>query len=453
MCFCVRSSVFTAVLQPRGVWATAILPIAILFMMRYLYTLFFYLILPLVVLRLWWRSRSAPAYAQRWNERFGFVPTRHSDRPAIWVHAVSVGETLAALPMIRQLQSRYPGHELIVTTTTPTGSERVRAALGDTVLHVYAPYDLPDCLGRFLRRVRPQLVVIMETELWPNTIHACQQRGIPVVVANARLSEKSARGYGRFAALSRAMLQQVTVIAAQHKDDGERFVRLGLPRSALVVTGNIKFDLTLDDAVKARADALRQRWQAEGERPVLLAASTHQGEDTLLLQAYELLRASHPQLLLVLVPRHPERFDRVVAEAAARYSTQRHSQGGPVPLVTQVLVGDTMGEMMPMLGAADVVFMGGTWVPNGGHNLIEPAAWAKPIFCGPSLFNFAEVSRLLQAASGLKIVETPTDLAVAVAQLLASEARAEHMGNAAQQVAEANRGALGRLLTVIDTQL
>lgn len=422
-------------------------------MMRYLYTLFFYLILPLVVLRLLWRARSAPAYARRWGERFGFFPARVGGRPAIWVHAVSVGETLAALPMIRQLQHRYPAHDLVVTTTTPTGSERVCAALGDTVFHVYAPYDLPDCLGRFLCRVRPQLAVIMETELWPNTIHACRQRGIPVVVANARLSERSARGYGRFAALSRSMLQQITVIAAQHDDDGERFVSLGLPRPALAVTGNIKFDLTLDDVVKARAADIRQRWLAEGQRPVLLAASTHQGEDTLLLQAYEQLRVTLPQLLLVLVPRHPERFDRVAAEASALYVTRRHSEGGSVSLETQVLVGDTMGEMMPMLGAADVVFMGGTWVPTGGHNLIEPAAWAKPIFCGPSLFNFAEVSRLLKEAAGLEVVDTPADLAAAVTQLLASADRAERMGVAAQQVAEANRGALDRLLTVIDGQL
>jgi 3-deoxy-D-manno-octulosonic-acid transferase len=422
-------------------------------MMRYFYTLCFYVFLPLVVLRLLWRARSAPAYAQRWNERFGFFTARRSSRPAIWVHAVSVGETLAALPMIRQLQARYPHHELIVTTTTPTGSERVRAALSDSVFHVYAPYDLPDCLGRFLRRVRPQLAVIMETELWPNTIHACHRRQIPVVVANARLSEKSARGYERFAALSRSMLQQITVIAAQHADDGERFVSLGLPPSALVIAGNIKFDLTLDEEVRERAHALRKRWQSSGQRPVLLAASTHQGEDSLLLQAYEQLRVSHPELLLALVPRHPERFDRVVTEAASRYRTQRHSQSGPVAAETQVLVGDTMGEMMPMLGAADVVFMGGTWVPNGGHNLIEPAAWGKPIFCGPSLFNFAEVSRLLIASSGLQVMDTPAELATAVAELLESAELTERMGAAAKAVAEANRGALERLLVVIDGQL
>ncbi|WP_439135251.1 lipid IV(A) 3-deoxy-D-manno-octulosonic acid transferase [Pseudomaricurvus sp.] len=422
-------------------------------MMRWLYSLFFYLCLPLVITRLLWRARSAPAYARRWSERFGFFEARHKERPAIWVHAVSVGETLAALPLIKQLQSTFPDHDLIVTTTTPTGSERVRASLGDSVFHVYAPYDLPDCLARFLRRTQPALAIIMETELWPNTIAACHQRQIPLVVANARLSEKSARGYARFSALAKPMLQQITMVAAQHRDDGERFVRLGLPLTALAITGNIKFDLTLDDAVRREAQVIRKRWQGTGRRPVLLAASTHQGEDTLLLQTYEKLLPSNPDLLLVLVPRHPERFDRVVTEAEAEYRVQRHSEGGTVMADTQVLVGDTMGEMLPMLGASDVVFMGGTWVPNGGHNLIEPAAWGKPIFCGPSLFNFAEVSRLLKESSGLKIVETPTDLAVAVDQLLASDVRSESMGEAARQVAEANRGALQRLLAVIEEKL
>lgn len=422
-------------------------------MMRRLYTLFFYLCLPLVIVRLLWRARSAPAYAKRWSERFGFFAPRSSERPAIWVHAVSVGETLAALPLIKALQNRFPEHDLIVTTTTPTGSDRVRASLGDSVFHVYAPYDLPDCLGRFLRRTQPSLAIIMETELWPNTIAACHRRQIPLVVANARLSEKSARGYARFSALAEPMLKQISTVAAQHRDDGERFVSLGLPRPALAITGNIKFDLTLDETVKRQSQVIRQRWLGNGRRPVLLAASTHQGEDTLLLQAYEKLLPSNPDLLLVLVPRHPERFDRVVAEAEEQYRVQRHSEGGSVMADTQVLVGDTMGEMMPMLGASDVVFMGGTWVPNGGHNLIEPAAWAKPIFCGPSLYNFAEVSRLLKESSGLKVVETPTDLAVAVDQLLGSELRSDNMGEAAKQVAEANRGALQSLLNVIDKQL
>ncbi len=420
---------------------------------RSLYTLIFYLCLPLVLMRLWWRSRSAPAYAQRWRERFGFVPARSTHQPAIWVHAVSVGETLAALPLIKALQQRYPNHDLVVTTTTPTGSERVRAALGTSVYHVYAPYDLPDCLGRFLRRVQPQLALIMETELWPNTIAACHRRNIPIVVANARLSEKSARGYGRFAGLTRSMLRQVNAVAAQHQDDGERFIELGLPRAALTVTGSIKFDLTLDDAVRDRAASIRHNWLGQTARPVLLAASTHQGEDTLLLQAYEHMVNDQPGLLLVLVPRHPERFDQVVEESGKRFRVQRHSSGEPIASDTQVVVGDTMGELLALLGASDLVFMGGTWVPNGGHNLIEPAAWAKPIFSGSSLFNFAEVSRLLLEADALQIVETPEQLAAVVIEALSFPEQMQRMGQAGKQVADANRGALQRLLAVIGRQL
>jgi len=421
--------------------------------MRALYSLFFYLCLPLVIARLLWRARSAPAYAQRWAERFGFFPARKSELPAIWVHAVSVGEALAALPMIRALQQRYPNHQLVVTTTTPTGSERVKAALGDDVFHVYAPYDLPDCLNRFLMRSRPELAIIMETELWPNTIAACARHRVPVVVANARLSEKSAKGYQRLSAIARPMLANISCVAAQHSDDGERFVGLGLPAKALTVTGNIKFDLALDQPQRALAQQFRQRWYSDKSRPIFIAASTHEGEDERLLRAFELIRQQRPELLLLIVPRHPERFESVFQLASRRYKTVKHSEGQTLSADVQVLIGDTMGELMPMLGASDFVFMGGTWVDNGGHNFIEPAAWGKPIFSGSSLFNFAEVSRLLLEAQALRLVETPEALAQQIVQLLEQPKAGRVMGEAGQRVAEANRGALVKLLEVIDREL
>ncbi len=421
--------------------------------MRALYTLLFYLCLPLVIARLLWRARSAPAYGQRWSERFGFFPARDSSLPAIWVHAVSVGETLAALPMIRALQERYPDHQLVVTTTTPTGSERVKAALGESVFHVYAPYDLPDCLNRFLERTRPALAIIMETELWPNTIAACARQQVPLVVANARLSEKSARGYQRLSRIARPMLASIRCVAAQHEDDGERFVSLGLPASALAVTGNIKFDLTLDQPQRELAQQFRQRWCGDLQRPILIAASTHEGEDELLLRTYEYICQLRPELLLLIVPRHPERFESVYQLACARYKTSKHSDGQVLSGDTQVLIGNTMGELMPMLGASDFVFMGGTWVDNGGHNFIEPAAWGKPIFSGSSLFNFAEVSRLLIEAQALTLVETPELLAQQVLQLIEKPQLVGHRGEAGQRVAEANRGALVKLLAVIDKEL
>ncbi|MBR9909499.1 MAG: 3-deoxy-D-manno-octulosonic acid transferase [Gammaproteobacteria bacterium] len=419
--------------------------------MRFLYTLVFYLSLPLVLLRLLWRARKAPAYASRWGERFGLVPARTDSRPAIWLHAVSVGETIAALPLLQQLQQRYPDWQLLVTSTTPTGSARVAAAFGDSVLHVYSPYDLPDCVGRFLRRMRPALAIIMETELWPNTIAACRSAGVPVLVANARLSQKSAAGYGRVAGLSRAMLEAITVIAAQSEADAERFRELGA--SCVAVTGNIKFDLQIEPSQQQLAERYRQRWQSGGGRPVLLAASTHEGEDERLLQSFSLMLEHHPQLLLVLVPRHPERFGRVQMLAEQAFKVQLHSRAEPLAATTQVLIGDSMGELMALLGASDLVFMGGTWVENGGHNFIEPAAWGKPIFSGPSLYNFAEVSRLLLAAGGLRLVQSPAELAGQVGQLLDDPQQAQQMGAAARTVATDNRGALARLLLQIDQLL
>lgn len=432
-------------------------------MARALYSLLFYILMPFVLLRLLYRARLAPAYRQRWAERFGRVESRvpavGDTAPAIWVHAVSVGETLAALPMIHALLQRYPKHQLVVTTTTPTGSERVRVSLAKElvsgrVVHCYAPYDLPCTVASFLKRMAPELAIIMETELWPNTIAACHKRGIPVVVANARLSERSARGYARFAALMQPMLARLSVVAAQHEDDAARFQALGLGSAKLQVIGNIKFDLTLDQALKNKAENIRQSWQDEGKRLVWLAASTHQGEDEQLLDAFKLLSQRQPNLLLVLVPRHPERFDSVVDLVQERgYRLQRHSAGGHVAASTQVLVADTMGELMALLGASDLCFMGGTLVEKGGHNFIEPAAWSLPQLSGPSLFNFAEVSRLLLDADALVVVDGAAALARELEKLCTDEVRRSAMGAAGFQVAAANRGALERLLDVIDRLL
>jgi len=272
-------------------------------MMRWFYTLIFYAALPLIVARLVWRSRLAPAYRKRIAERFGLFAAPLTQGPgsfqkdssclqnSIWVHAVSVGETIAAAPLVRELLETYPEHPVVLTTMTPTGSERVRALFGDRVFHVYAPYDLPGCIARFLRRVRPRLLIIMETELWPNTIHACARRNIPVLLANARLSEKSARGYARFRTLTRRLLEQLNVVAAQNATDGERFVRLGLPGDRLLVSGSIKFDLELDSDLVARAAQTRASWREAGHRLVWIAASTHAGEDEILLAAHRRLRA------------------------------------------------------------------------------------------------------------------------------------------------------------------
>ena len=414
---------------------------------RLLYSLLFYLLLPAILLRLCWRALRAPAYARRWGERLGRVAPLSGT--VIWVHAVSVGETLAALPLIRRLQAAQPQARLLVTTTTPTGSARVRAALGDGVVHCYAPYDFPHAVRRFLDRVRPGLLIVMETELWPNVLHGCARRGIPVVLANARLSARSAAGYGRVAALTRPMLAALTRVAAQTREDGERLLALGLAPDRLHVTGNIKFDLELDAALHERAHRLRADWRG-GARPIWLAASTHEGEDEPVLAAHRRLLAVRPDALLVLVPRHPERFVRVHALCARQGLRVLRRSAGQAPVAdTQVLLGDTMGELLAFCGAADLVFVGGSLVPVGGHNLIEPAAWGKPVLSGPEVFNFVEAARLLEAAGGLRICADGAALADAVVELLGQPERRAAMGAAARAVAEANRGALARLEALI----
>lgn len=418
--------------------------------MRWLYTLLLYLLTPLLLLRLRLLARRNPAWGQRWRERFGRVPPQETGRTLVWLHTASVGEVLAAAPVARALLQE-PGLQLLMTTTTPTGADRVAALFGDQVQHVYAPFDLPGSVRRFLDRVQPRLYLMMETELWPNTLAACRAREIPGVLINGRLSEKSARGYQRFAGLTRPMLQGLTEAGIQNRADAERFQDLGLRPDATHITGSIKFDLTLDDSVRERAAAQRAQWQGNPARPIWIAASTHEGEDGPLLEAFAQVRAqttSNP--LLVLVPRHPERFDSVAELSNERgFVTARRSTGEAPGADVQVLVGDVMGELLTLYGASDIAFVGGSLIDNGGHNLIEPAAWGLPILSGPSLYNFAEVSDLLKEAGALQVIENAEELAGQVISLTETEELRTVRGQAAREVAEANRGALEKTLTLI----
>jgi 3-deoxy-D-manno-octulosonic-acid transferase len=416
-------------------------------MNRTLYTLLFHLGLPLLALRLWLRSRKAPAYAQRLGERFGVgLPVL---RPGgIWVHAVSVGESIAAAPLVRALLQRYPDLPITLTCMTPTGSERIRALFADEprVQHCYLPYDLPWASARFLERARPRLAVIIETELWPNHIHQCAKRGIPVALANARLSQRSARGYARFARLTRPMLQALSLIAVQTEAEAERFRALGAPAERVQVTGSIKFDLRVEPALLARAAEQRQQWQLDA-RPVWIAASTHDGEDAVLLDAHRHLLAIHPDALLILVPRHLERFETVFAQIRQQgFQASRRSTGEAVGAGTQVLLGDTMGELLFLYALADLAFVGGSLVASGGHNLLEPAALGKPVLSGPHLFNFLEIAELLRKAGALIEVDDASGLTTALRRLIELPRDAERMAAAGQTVMRANQGALGRLL-------
>ncbi|GLK90498.1 lipid IV(A) 3-deoxy-D-manno-octulosonic acid transferase [Pseudomonas turukhanskensis] len=416
-------------------------------MNRTLYTLLFHLALPLIALRLFLRGRKAPAYRQRIGERLAIgLPALQPG--GIWVHAVSVGESIAAAPMIRALRTTYPQLPITVTCMTPTGSERIQALFASDALiqHCYLPYDLPWAASRFLARLQPRLAVIMETELWPNHIHQCAVRRIPVALANGRLSERSARGYGRFAKLTAPMLAQMSLLAVQTEAEAERFRSLGARPECVTVTGSIKFDLTIDPALLQRAATLRTEWQAV-DRPVWIAASTHAGEDEIILAAHQQLLARHPDALLILVPRHPERFNKVFELCGSvGLNTVRRSSAAPVNDTTQVLLGDTMGELLFLYALADIAFVGGSLVANGGHNLLEPAALGKPVLSGPHLFNFLDIASQLREAGALRETATVEQTVRVVDELWRQPQQAEKMRAAGLAVMQRNQGALARLL-------
>jgi 3-deoxy-D-manno-octulosonic-acid transferase len=412
-----------------------------------------YLLVPWVFLRLIWRGLANPAYFQRWPERFGFIP-RLADDGLIWVHAVSVGETRAAVPMVEQLLGRYPRRRLLITTMTPTGSDQVRALFGKRVEHCYVPYDLPDAVARFLSRARPRLGIIMETEYWPNLYHACAARRIPLLVANVRLSERSMHGYLRFAALSRQTVNNVSLFGVQARADAARLQRIGAPASRVRITGNIKFELEFPASQFELAQVVRREWGQE--RPVWIAASTREGEEEYVLAAFAAARRQFPDLLLVLVPRHPERFagvELLCQKSGFKTELRSEQQGRPLDESVQVYIGDTMGELMTLYAASDVAYVGGSLVNTGGHNLLEPCAVGVPVIFGPHVFNFVEVSRLvLEREAGLQ-VRSAEELGETVVHLLADANRRDAIGENGKRLIEENKGALHKTLALVEELL
>ena len=409
---------------------------------RLLYTLLLYLLLPYILLRLAWRSLRQPAYLRHTGERFG----RYRDapgEPVIWVHAVSVGETRAAEPLIRALVRRHPGHRVLLTHMTPTGREAGMALFGESVHRCYLPYDYPRAVARFLQHFQPRAGLLMETEIWPNLIHACRERGIPLTLVNARLSERSFSGYQRFPQLARESLGALAGVAAQGTDDARRFAALGArdPR----VTGSVKFDIV----PPAPQLGLGREWRrGYGERPVLLVASTREGEEPLVLDA--LAAIDVPGLLTVIVPRHPQRFGEVARLLGARgLRYQRRTEGGEVAPDTRFLLGDSMGEMFAYYAACDVAFIGGSLVPLGGHNLIEASAAGRPALIGPSTYNFAEAVELALRAGAAVQVQDAAGLAREAGRLLVDRAAAQRMGEAGLAFCAAHRGATERVLELI----
>lgn len=420
-------------------------------MARHIYTLLLHLLLPAIALRLVLRARKLPAYRERWPQRFGFNCPEATERP-LWIHAVSVGEVQAAAPLIDHLLQHHPQLPLLITTMTPTGATRVKQRFGKRVTHVYCPYDLPWALGKFLARIRPRACVIIETELWPNLLAACQQRKIPVVLANARLSARSARGYARFKHLSADMLSRLYKVGVQNEEDGQRFLNLGLQAEQLVVTGSLKFDQVLDPAWLTDGQALRQQWGPQ--RPVWVAASTHDDEEAQLLRLHQQLLQRYPDLLLILVPRHPERFDAVAQLCeTSTLTTVRRSQGALPAQQTQVYLGDTMGELMSLMAAADMVFVGGSLVERGGHNPLEPALLSKPIVTGTHTFNFDLITRELISAGALVQCADTLELGAQLQRWLDEPLLRECAGEAATHYLDRHRGAVERLYALIQPLL
>ena len=419
--------------------------------LRKLYTLLLYLLTPFVIARLAWRGIRAPDYWRRWPERFGTIKPALGER-VIWIHAVSVGEVLATEPVVQALLEQYPEHSMLVTTVTPTGSARVTALFGNAVAHVYAPYDLPGAVSKFLDRVRPQLAIVMETELWPNLFHACQQRSVPLLLVNARLSEKSVAGYQRVRSLASQTLSAVTEIAAQSELDADRFRSLGADERRIKVTGNMKFEQRIPPSLLERAEVLRRDWGVG--RAVWVAGSTHEGEDEQLLDVFRQLRQQFMDCLLVLVPRHPERFETVTELCRHRgYNTVLRSEGVSCTPDTEVFIGDSMGELPLFYAASDVAFVGGSLVRHGGHNLLEPAALGVPVVTGPHVFNFVEICELLLQAGACEKVDDTAGLLRTVSLWLEDANERHQVGQRGRQVVEKNRGALQSVLAMIARHL
>lgn len=418
--------------------------------MRFIYNVLIYLAAPVALLMQLWRGLRDSSYRERLGERFGFGPMLPGD--TIWIHAVSVGEVQAAESLVKQLLTRHPRHPLLLTTVTPTGAARAKQLFGDTVRLRYIPFDLPGSVRRFFDRVRPRLAMILETELWPNLYAECGRRDVPLVLASARISPRSVGRYRRLVPLFRQALSHGIVIAAQSETDAARFRSIGANPARTHVTGNIKFDFQPPPGIEERGGRWREM-NAPG-RPIWVAGSTHEGEEDMILDAHRIVLRRFPDALLLLVPRHPQRFDVVRDLLTRRDGTYTNRSGGTaIPRATAVMLGDTMGELMMFYVAADVAFVGGSLVPIGGHNLLEPASLGRPVLTGPHNFNSEAAACLLLEAGAARVVVNTGELGRAVADLLGDTGLRTSMGAAGRGVLDANRGALDRLLKLVDPLL
>lgn len=423
-------------------------------LIRFIYTTILTLLAPVFLFSLYRNKPGKPDIGRRWREHFGLTPPLAvSDGVSvhpIWIHAVSVGEVLAATPLIRSLKKKRPEQLIVLTTTTTTGAEQAMK-LGDLVIHRYMPLDFSFAIKRFVKIIQPTQLLIIETELWPNTLHYVAKANIPIKIINARLSERSCQRYARVQSVFNSLSQNITQLLCQYPDDAKRFIRLGVPETKIKITGSIKFDIDVSDNIKREGNQLRQ--QLGTTRPVWIAASTHRGEDELILEAHKQILQQHPNALLILVPRHPERFSTVFAlcESLSFKTVQRtRSSLDSIDASTQVYLGDTMGELLVLIQASDICFMGGSLLGDkvGGHNPLEPAALGKPILMGPSYFNFTDITEKLKSASVCQIVEKES-LSIAVTSLMLHDENHREMSQRAMDFVKANQGAIEKSIRLI----
>ncbi|NLS13554.1 3-deoxy-D-manno-octulosonic acid transferase [Vibrio sp. SM6] len=415
-----------------------------------LYTLVLLLAAPFLLYGLYRKKPNKPQFGLRWKEHFGVTPKLETAERPIWIHAVSVGETLAAIPLIKALKKQRPDTLIVVTTTTSTGAEQVKK-LGDLVEHRYMPLDFGFAVRGFLKAINPSQLLIIETELWPNTLTTVHHAGIPIFVVNARLSEKSRRNYAKIQPLFDIIAPCLTQVLCQSDSDANRFAALGVAQNSLSVTGSIKFDIDISEEIRTQGKALKAQLSQNDARPIWIAASTHRGEDEILLAAHNVVLEAHPTALLILVPRHPERFNDVYTLTMQQgFHCTRRTSGMLPTQETQVYLADTMGEMLVLLGAADVCFMGGSLLGDkvGGHNMLEPAALGVPIITGPSYFNFADITEALIKHNAIKICDA-AEINTTVSRLLSNRAQQHSLILAADTVVKHNRGSLQRTLNSI----
>ncbi len=412
--------------------------------MYFIYTIVLYALVPFVMLRLIWLSRKTPAYRQRWLERFGYVRALESGKSVIWIHAVSVGEIHASKPLVAHIRDNFPHCQILITTVTPSGAATASQIYAGTIQHRYFPYDLPFAVARFISTVMPKTLLILETEIWPNLYRQCRKSGVPVLLLNARLSERSLKGYRLVKALTASTLQDTSVIATQSVLDAERFIQAGAPADKVIVMGNLKFDISIAPSVIEQAEVIRRNFTVN--RPIWIAASTHQGEELIVLDALARILLAAPDSLLIIVPRHPERFRDVYDLCVKRgFKTASYSNLSAYDPSAQVFVLDVLGQLPAYYAAADIAFVGGSLVPIGGHNLLEPACLGLPIICGNYLFNFSEIASLLANVDALIKVADAEQLSLKVLELFGDGNQRYNMGQRAKQVVLENQGSINKI--------